>query len=208
MTPTDILRFCFAQGIDSDLDRHLAFWAWMMRGGADAQIIARFSSLTAQAAAGKCDSWAESARGRLALILVLDQFSRSVYRGTGAAYAQDPAALALVECGLGNGHFDSLRSPWERTMFALPLVHTEGPTIRERAALNVQLAQDTLSMAQESLKPAYEFCLAQSRRHQAVIDRFGRHPHRNAVLRRASTADESLYLEAGAFPHEHEIGKG
>src|SRR5690606_6786191 len=110
------------------------------------------------------------------------------------------------ESGIRNGHLAALCAPWERTLFALPLVHTEGPTIRTRAAQNVQLARETLAMAPTTLKPAYEFCLSQSLRHQAVIERFGRHPHRNALLGRTSTKAEQRYLAEETFPHLHQIG--
>ncbi len=208
MTPRDVLNFCFADDIDAGLERHLAFWAWMMRGGADAAIVDRFAELTRHAAEGSLDHWADTAAGRMALVLVLDQFPRSVFRGTPGAYARDGAALAVVETGLANGHFATLSTPWERTLFTLPLIHAEGPTIRERAALNVALAEETLETAPAALRPAYEFCLEQSRRHRAVIDRFGRHPHRNAILGRPSTAEEHDYLAAGEFPHEHPIDAG
>ncbi|MAM61791.1 DUF924 family protein [Maritimibacter sp. UBA3975] len=205
MNAGDVLSFCFPEGLDADLDRHLAYWGWMMRGGADEGIVTRFAGLVPLAASGELDDWADTPRGRLALILVLDQFPRSLYRDDPRAYATDAQALALTEEGLANGDFTALVHSWERTMFALPLVHAEGPDHAARAALGERLAADTLEMAPEPLKPAYEFCLAQSRRHRAVIARFGRHPHRNAVLGRETTADEAAYIADGAFPHQHEI---
>lgn len=205
MSVESVLSFCFPDGLDADLDRHLDYWGWMMRGGADAEIVARFSDLVPMAARGGLDDWAQTPQGRLALILVLDQFPRSLYRDDPRAYATDPIALALAEAGLANGDFNALAHPWERTMFALPLVHAEGPDLARRAALNERLAAETLAMAPKALEPAYEFCLAQSRRHRAVIDQFGRHPHRNAILGRDTTPEEAAYLAAGAFPHQHEI---
>lgn len=205
MTADEILAFCFPADMARDLDRHLDWWGWMMRGGADAGIIARFAELPDRLAGGDLAGWTGTARGRLAAILVLDQFPRSIFRDSPRAYAFDPMALDLARDGLACGHFDALDHPWERTLFALPLVHAEGPGLRVRAAENLRLAEDTLAMAPADLKPAYEFCLAQSRRHKAVIDRFGRHPHRNTVLERASTPEEEVYLSAGLFPHQHPI---
>jgi uncharacterized protein (DUF924 family) len=205
MSVEAVLSHCFPDGLDADLDRHLDYWGWMMRGGADAGIVERFAHLVPDAAEGALDDWAATPRGRLALILVLDQFPRSLYRDDPRAYATDPLALALAEDGIANGDFAALEHPWERTLFALPLVHAEGPDHTGRAALNERLALETLDMAPELLKPAYAFCLAQSRRHRAVIDRFGRHPHRNAVLGRESTPDEAAYIADGTFPHQHAI---
>ncbi len=203
--PDDVLTFCFPQGLDASLERHVAFWQWMMRGGSDAGIRESFVPLWKAAVAGLCEPWASTPRGRLALILVLDQFSRSIARGSAQAFAQDARALMLAETGLANGHFDALQYPWERTLFALPLVHAEGPDHARRVARNELLAVQTLALAPEPLKPAYGYCLEQSRRHRAVIDTFGRHPHRNAALGRASTPAEQQYLEAGVFPHEHDV---
>jgi uncharacterized protein (DUF924 family) len=206
MTFDEVLAFCFPTDLDSDLDRHLDWWGWMMRGGADAEIVSRFPDLPDQLVNRDILDWAATAQGRLAAILVLDQFPRSIFRGDARAFSFDPVALRLTREGLACGHFDALAHPWERTLFALPLVHAEGPDLRARAARNLQLAEDTLARAPANLRPAYEFCLAQSCRHKTVIDRFGRHAHRNATLERASTAEEATYLSEGRFPHDHPIG--
>ncbi|MCO4763147.1 MAG: DUF924 domain-containing protein [Myxococcales bacterium] len=205
MTPEQVLSFCFPADLARDLETHIAYWGWTMRGGADKEIVSRFADLVPMAAAGECDSWAAEPRGRLALILVLDQFPRSVYRDDPAAYATDSMALKWVEAGIANQHFAALEHPWERTLYALPLVHAEGSDLAARAALNVALAEETLTLAPEMLKPAYQFCLAQSLRHKSVIDRFGRHPHRNAILGRQSTSEEVAYLRTGEFPHRREV---
>jgi uncharacterized protein (DUF924 family) len=205
MTADEILAFCFPPDMARDLERHLAWWGWMMRGGADTEIIKCFAELPDRLAAGELADWTTSARNRLAAILALDQFPRSIFRESSRAYAFDPIALELTREGLACGHFSMLEHPWERTMFAMPLVHAEGPNLRARAAVNVQLAKETLSMAPDELKPAYEFCLAQSRRHKVIIDRFGRHPHRNKTLRRPSAPGEQVYITNGEFPHQHAI---
>ena len=100
------------------MDRHLAYWDWMMRGGADAEILRRFCDLSDRILNGEMADWPATAQGRLASILVLDQFPRPIFRDTAKAYAFDPMALGLAEQGLACGHFSRLAHPWERTMFA------------------------------------------------------------------------------------------
>jgi uncharacterized protein (DUF924 family) len=200
-----VLDFWFPAGFGADLATHREGWVWRMRGGADGEIVARFASLTERAARGECDGWAETARGRLALVLVLDQFSRSVWRDSARAFAQDPKALALVLEGLENGHYEALGTPWEKTFFTMPLGHCEGPDLLERLDRSIALARAILAEAPEHLKPLYEFSAQQPVLHRQVIAAFGRHPHRNRALGRASTPEELVYLEQGVFPHRREL---
>ncbi len=197
----EILRFWFPDSPDEDQDTHNRHWRWRMRGEADAQIIERFSELTARAAAGELDAWAEHPRGRLALIIALDQFSRTVWRGTPQAFAQDQKALALVKEGFGNGHYDALETAWEKTVYTIPLGHCEGPDHLERCDLGIRLAQEILASAPDHLKAGYIFAAQQPVEARKVIAAFGRHPHRNAVLGRTSTPEEEAYIAEGLFPH-------
>ena len=201
----EVLAFWFPEGFGADLAAHREEWSWRMRGGADAAIVERFAALTEQAAGGACDRWAETARGRMALVLVLDQFSRSVWRDSPRAFAQDPKALALVLEGLANGHYAALRTPWEKTFFSMPLGHCEGPDHLERLDRSIALAQAVHAEAPAHLKPLYAFSAEQPALHRKVIAAFGRHPHRNRVLGRDSTPAELAYLEKGVFPHQREI---
>jgi uncharacterized protein (DUF924 family) len=191
--------------MDADLETHKAYLLWCFRGGADDEIGARFSELTEAGARGDLDGWAESPRGRLALIIVLDQFSRSVFRGTPRAFAQDHKALGLTLEGLENGHYDALETAWERMFFGLPLGHAEGEDLLARCDVAVELADALVALAPEPLRPLYLFSAEQPRRHREVIARFGRHPHRNRILGRASTPEELAYLEVGEFPHQREV---
>jgi uncharacterized protein (DUF924 family) len=95
--------------------------------------------------------------------------------------------LALVLEGLANGHYGTLRTPWEKTFFVTPLVHCEGPDHLERADRAVALARALLAEVPEHLKPLYEFSAQQPVGHRKVIAAFGRHPHRNRILGREST---------------------
>jgi uncharacterized protein (DUF924 family) len=200
-----VLGFWFPAGAGSDLETHRRFWEWRMRGGAHAAIVERFAELTERAARGELDALARTPRGRLALIVVLDQFSRSVWADSPRAFAQDAKAVALVMEGLANGHYDALATPWEKTFFIIPLGHCEGPGHLARLDLAIELARAVLDAAPARLKPLYEFNAQQPVLHRQVIAAFGRHPHRNLVLGRESTPAELAYLAQGKFPHQREM---
>lgn len=189
--PAEVLGFWFPPHIENDHAAMARRIEWWFRGGTDAEILARFAPLTAAAAYGEYDHWSKEASSRLALILVLDQFSRTVYRGTAHAYAQDPRARALVREGIANGHYEALDDPWQKTFFVLPLGHSE-----ELADLDwvVQLTEDLVHEAPDGHRRMLEFSVSQARGHRDVIARFGRQPHRNEILRRQSTPDELEYL--------------
>ena len=194
-----VLAFWFpANGVSVDPGR----LEWWFRGGADAEILARFRPLLERASRGDVDDWARAPRSRLALIIVLDQFSRTVHRGTARAFAQDPKALDLALEGIANGHFAELATPWEKTFFFLPLGHSEDLATQERA---VALAE---ALAAEAPPDACRLLLhsaSQARGHRDVIARFGRHPHRNEVLGRRSTPEELEYLARGDLVHRRSV---
>lgn len=200
-----VLDFWFPPGLASDLDTHRRQWQTWMRGGMDAEISRRFTELSQRGARGELQDWVETARGRLALILVLDQFSRTVFRDSPQAYAQDERAIEVCETGLSCGHYAELTTPWEKTFFAMPLAHGEGPKAPARSRRGLALARELIEQAPASLRPMYEFAAEQSRLHAGVLSTFGRHPHRNALLNRTSTPEELEYLARGTFPHERPI---
>jgi uncharacterized protein (DUF924 family) len=196
-----VLDFWFPADAGRDLTTHREYWVWRMGGGADRSIVERFSATTERAARGELDEWAATPRGRVALIVVLDQFSRSVWRDTPRAFAQDPKALALALAGYRNGHYDALTTGWEKTFFNMPLVHCEGPDLLPRLDRVIELARALLAECPAYLRPMFEFHVQQPVEHRKVIAAFGRHPHRNRVLGRESTPEELAYLERGVFPH-------
>ena len=200
---SEVIDFWFPEGLSLDVDArtHRDNWIWRMRGGADEEIFARFSRLARRAAAGALDHWAADAHGRLALIVVLDQFSRAVWKGTARAYAQDAAALSLAMQGYANGHYAALETPWFKTVYNLPLGHCEGAEHLERLDRAVWLAREIAAEAPEHLRQEYDFAMGQAARVRKVIETFGRHPHRNACLGRLSTPAEVLYIADGDFPH-------
>lgn len=159
---------------------------WFGGGPAfDAELRERYGVLLARGAAGELDGWAETPHGALALVVLLDQLSRNIYRGTPAAFAQDAAAMAVVMATLPRA-FDCALTPLERGMFYTPLMHAE------------DLPAQTLGCALYA-KLGNPEALYYARLHLAVVERFGRFPHRNEWLGRPSTAAETHYLAQGGL---------
>jgi uncharacterized protein (DUF924 family) len=173
-------------------------WEWWFRGGADADVTEHFSPLLERATRGELDAWSGEPRSRLALIIVLDQFSRTLHRGTARAFAQDPKACALTLEGIDVGHYAALETPWEKTFFFLPLGHSEDLRNLELA---VKLADELVEEAPQEYRALLEFSAVQARRHRDAIARFGHHPHRNEILERRSTPEELEYLASGQLVH-------
>ena len=139
---------------------------------------------------GRLDDWAQSAEGRLALIIVLDQFTRNVFRGQPASFAADAQALALALEGIERGH-DQAVPPMARIFCCLPLEHAEDAAMQARSVALFAALRDA---ADAEPKAFFDGTLEYARKHQDVIARFGRFPHRNAILGRASTDAERAYL--------------
>jgi uncharacterized protein (DUF924 family) len=198
----DVLQFWFPQSLHNDHATMVRQFEWWFRGGADSAIAERFSPLLERATIGELDGWAQATRSRLALIIVLDQFSRSLYRDTARAFAQDAKALALALEGIEIGYYRALTTPWEKTFFFLPLGHSEELMNLELA---IQLADELVKQAPAELRRVLEHSASQARGHRDVIARFGRHPHRNAVLNRPSTPEELDYLAAGQLVHMRSV---
>ncbi len=147
----------------------------------DELIRRRFLDLLHKATAGELYLWRREAEGRLAEIIVLDQFSRNVYRGTAMAFSQDTIALVLAQEAVAAGALTVL-DPTQRSFLLLPYMHSESRQIHVLAeALYREFAPDV----------NYDFEL----RHKAIIDRFGRYPHRNEILERKSTPEEVEFLK-------------
>ena len=172
-TVTAILEFWFAAGNEP---------LWFQSSKAfDAAIGERFAGLVQPALAGDLDDWAETSAGALALVLILDQFTRNLFRGTPAAFSGDGRARSIARTAIARG-FDQQRPLRERVFLYIPLGHSEDLTDQDEA---VRLAA-TLEN---------ERYLAQARSHRDLIARFGRFPHRNAILGRQSTEEERVFLD-------------
>lgn len=147
----------------------------------DALIRARFGALHERAEAGGCAGWAETAEGALALLVLLDQFSRNLHRDSPRAFACDPAALAVARRAIERG-FDLAVPADRRVFFYLPFEHSEDMADQERCC---RLVRERVGDAKS---------IDYAERHRAVIARFGRFPHRNKALSRACTPAEDAYL--------------
>lgn len=185
-----ILNFWFGDEVETVPSlQQLKFWF----GGAaatDQLIRDQFAPQVAQAAAGGFSAWSETPSGTLALLLLLDQFPRNIYRDSAQAYAADPLALALAASGLAVSQ-DRELTLVQRAFFYLPLEHSEG---LEDQLRSVELFEGLLAAAPPSFQPLCRSFLDYAIRHRDIIARFGRFPHRNAVLGRVSTDDEATFL--------------
>jgi uncharacterized protein (DUF924 family) len=192
---------------DPRIEEVLAFWfgratsdarvlasqgaRWFARDAEfDSAIRERFMPLRTEAVSGRLDAWLGTPRGRLALILLVDQFSRNLFRGDARAFEHDALARRWSHDGIRTGDDRALR-PIERVFFYLPLEHAESLVDQQRA---VQLFANLRDEAPAALLGDFAGFLDYARRHHDVIARFGRFPHRNGALGRESTAEEIAFL--------------
>lgn len=172
MNCRDIINFWFEDLASAD-------W-WEKSQDLDALIRDRFMILHTQAAAGELFGWRTSPEGALAEIIILDQFSRNMYRDSPESFAYDGMALILAQRAIEQG-LDQKLEPMKRAFFYMPFMHSESLAIHE-------LAEQLFS--QPGMAANYDFEL----QHAAIIKKFGRYPHRNAILGRTSTPDEISFL--------------
>ena len=171
-----------------DFNKVIDFWFneidskqwWVKDLEFDQLVIERFSDVHEQAVMCELYKWREEALGRLAEIIVLDQFSRNMFRGQPEAFASDSLALALAQEAVAQGA-DKALPPLPRAFLYMPFMHSESKLIHECA---VEL------FSVQGMESNYDFEL----KHKAIIDRFGRYPHRNAILGRESTQEEVEFL--------------
>jgi uncharacterized protein (DUF924 family) len=156
----------------------------------DEAIRARFAPLVERAIAGELPAWADGPRRRLSLILLLDQFPRNIYRGTARAFAGDEQALALCLSGMQSAA-DAALDAIERLFFYMPLQHAESLEVQDES---VAAYRRLRAEAPEALQPLLASSVAFAERHRDIIQRFGRFPHRNAVLQRAARPEEDAFL--------------
>ncbi len=191
--PGDVLRFWFADSLaaDAELGPHMRRW-FGQDPAFDQAIAGRFGAVIRRAGSGELDGWKATARGRLALIILLDQLTRNAFRGSAAAFAFDPEALRLCAEGLASGA-DRELAPVERQFFYLPLLHSEQLADQRRSIACFK------TLAAEARGPQgrhFTAWIRIARRSRWIIAAFGRFPHRNAVLGRRSTLPEAGFLAA------------
>src|SRR6266478_4898085 len=174
-TPTDVLAFWREAGPDRWFTADEAF---------DAEIREKFLPTYQAAAAGHVADWEATPDGALALVIVLDQFPRNMFRGAAQCYASDPLARATANRALKRG-YDLDVPEKERGFLFLPFSHSEDLADQNRCV--------------ELYRAAGDENLSYAERHRDIIRRFGRFPHRNAMLGRATTAEEQTYLDGGGF---------
>lgn len=173
--PDTVLAFWRAAGPDKWFEKDDAF---------DAEIRARFLATYEAAVAGRL-AWDETPDGALALVIVLDQFPRNMFRDSARAFAADPLARAVASRAIERG-FDQVAAPSERSFFYLPFEHSEALADQERCIALNRAAGDADAVKWAEL-------------HANIIRRFGRFPHRNQALGRATTPDEQAFLDGGGF---------
>jgi uncharacterized protein (DUF924 family) len=174
--PTEVLAFWRAAGPDKWYTKNSDF---------DAEITRRFLTTSEAAVAGRLSHWEDTPDGALALVIVLDQFPRNMFRGNARTFAADALARAVADRAIRRG-FDQRIAMMERQFLYIPFEHSEDPVDQERSLRLFRANDDG-----EALKWA--------ELHANIIRRFGRFPHRNATLGRVTTADEQAFLDSGGF---------
>jgi uncharacterized protein (DUF924 family) len=174
--PEDVLAFWLTAGHERWFDPDQAF---------DAEIRQRFAATYEDAVAGRLSAWENSPEGALALAIVLDQFPRNMYRNSARSYAADPLARAVASRAIAKGFDQQVAMP-QRQFFYLPFEHSEELADQERSVALMRATGDADSLKWAEL-------------HADIIRRFGRFPHRNAVLGRTTTPEEQAFLDEGGF---------
>lgn len=190
-----IIDYWFADiGEGFDLKQQHKRWYFGGRE-VDDDIERRFKSWVDKALSGHLNNWADTAEGVLALVLLLDQFPRHIYRGSAGAFAGDDLALQWVHQALLKGH-DRQLTAVQRSFFYMPLEHAESLLEQDRC---IELFEQLLAEVPEQGKVAIQSSLDFAIKHRHIIQRFGRFPHRNQALGRIASADEEAFLlEGGA----------
>ena len=174
MTADDVLEFWFQQ---------CRPWQWFRRRDSfDALVRDRFAALVERALAGELEAWADTPSGGLALVLLLDQFSRQIWRGEAKAFAGDQQAKALSQKALQQGWIQQEQERAKRQFWLMPLLHSEEHEVLVQA---IPLLEQFADVATADV----------ARRHLIQLQRFGRYPHRNAALGRVSSPEEALFVQ-------------
>lgn len=189
----EVLDFWFGDAIEqSEAGLQKAFRRWFAGGKAfDEEVRARFLSRVERAMKGGLDEWADDIRDRVALILLLDQFPRNIFRRSAEAFAGDARALELARQSVESGEYAELK-PVERVFLLMPYQHSEDVEVQEESVRLFERLLDDDHPA--PLQALLESSLDYARRHRDIVVRFGRFPYRNEVLERETTPEEARWL--------------
>jgi len=187
--PEDVLDFWFGKDSQNPLS-HSSLW-WKKDPAFDQEIREKFGKALRNAAQGTLSDWGKTPQGRLALIILLDQFSRNMYRNQPESFANDALALSLSLEGIRQG-MDQGVSPEKRVFFYMPLMHSENNQTQEQG---LEVYRQLADSAPPELKKTLLDNLDFAGKHAAIIRRFGRFPHRNLILGRTSTPEEIEFLK-------------
>jgi uncharacterized protein (DUF924 family) len=192
-TPDTIREYWFGTALEDTAvtARERARLWWSKNPELDNEIRRRFENCVIKAGSGELDHWASNPQDRLALILLTDQFPRSIYRDSAKAFAFDTKALSLARDGVDLGFDNALRS-LEKVFFYLPLEHSELLADQQQS---VSLFQKLVDEAGPDQKPTFAEYFDFAMRHRDIISHFGRFPHRNEALGRISTPEELAFLQ-------------
>jgi uncharacterized protein (DUF924 family) len=193
-TPDDVLEFWFADAAESPEATRVRSEFWFSNNPeTDSQIWQLFADVVGDAGVDVYDDWANTAYGRLALIILLDQFPRNIFRGTSEVYRYDSRALMLAGQGVTVGQLAGLSVP-EQAFFLMPYQHSEDISV-QRAG--VQLMKAMVDEALDEWKPVARSYHEYAVHHHDIVAAYGRFPHRNSLLGRSSTEAEAEYLAQG-----------
>jgi uncharacterized protein (DUF924 family) len=189
MSPSNVLSFWFGPADPAHPDGQQRAQWWKTDKAFDDAIRTSFFDTWTQAVAGELDGWQDTPEGTLALVIVLDQFSRNLFRGDPRSWTQDPAALAITQSAIERGDDERL-THFGRQFLYMPLMHSEDRAVQIQS---IEAFDKLNRLAPPSLRsegtPRYAVM------HKDIVDRFGRYPHRNTILGRESTAEELEFLK-------------
>lgn len=189
MMADDVLVFWLGVPGDPPLAK-AASW-WKKDEAFDAEIRARFGDAIERAVRGELEAWRSSPRGRLAMVILLDQFSRNAFRGTARSFAQDALALEVASQAASAGDLAAL-TPVEASFLLMPFMHAEDPAMQARCV--AAFAELCARAEDDATKATMTNALDFAKKHEAIVARFGRFPHRNPLLGRESTDEEREFL--------------
>lgn len=193
MTTTDeVLEFWFGARDEHGLSAPEQRKRWFMKDDDfDREIATRFAATYREIADGRHEDWLETPQGRLAYIIVLDQFSRNMFRGSGDMYAQDARALTAANDGIERGDDNELRGHHKAFLY-MPLMHAEDLAMQQRCE---SLFRGAAAAHQGPAAETFAMNASYAEKHRVIVERFGRFPHRNELLDRASTPEEEAFLK-------------